>query len=206
MRAGRCVRSISADSPVSRGEDSFSPSPTASLPGSATAALSVRKAAYGKHWSSCIATSLGQCCPKSGCMTPPLDRWGSSSRHPGATGPRIGLCHRWTSCTAWHFYSAFGCTFVCRDRTFGRQVCGVDSCRLKGCYGSRRADRLDREESFGSPASPITVEWPLLKVERSVASQDYERPVAATAVIEQRNPTGCSQSEEAVPAGNPNDS
>ncbi len=41
---------------------------------------------------------------------------------------------------------------------------------------------------------PIAVEWPLLKVQRSVASRDDELQVPAAAVIGPQNLTGCSQS------------
>jgi hypothetical protein len=41
---------------------------------------------------------------------------------------------------------------------------------------------------------PIAVEWPLLEVQRSVASQDDEWQVPAAAVIGPQNLTGCSQS------------
>jgi hypothetical protein len=54
------------------------------------------------------------------------------------------------------------------------------------------------EESFGSLASTITVERPLLKVQRSVASQDDEWQVPAAAVIGPGNLTGCSQSSAAL--------
>jgi hypothetical protein len=40
---------------------------------------------------------------------------------------------------------------------------------------------------------PIAAERPLLKVQRSVASQDYEWQVSAAAVIGLQNLTGCSQ-------------
>jgi hypothetical protein len=39
----------------------------------------------------------------------------------------------------------------------------------------------------------IAAEWPLLKVLRSVASQDDEWQVSALAVIRLQNLTGCSQ-------------
>jgi hypothetical protein len=41
----------------------------------------------------------------------------------------------------------------------------------------------------------IAAKWPLLKVQRSVASQDHEWQVSAAAVIGQQNLTGCSQPE-----------
>jgi hypothetical protein len=40
---------------------------------------------------------------------------------------------------------------------------------------------------------PIAVEWLLLKVQRSAASQDDEWQVPAAAVFGQQNLTGCSQ-------------
>lgn len=40
---------------------------------------------------------------------------------------------------------------------------------------------------------PISAEWPLLKVQRSVASQDPDWQVSAAAVIRVQNLTGCSQ-------------
>jgi hypothetical protein len=40
---------------------------------------------------------------------------------------------------------------------------------------------------------PIAAEWPLLKVQRSVASQDDEWQVPAAAVIGLQKLTGCSQ-------------
>jgi hypothetical protein len=47
---------------------------------------------------------------------------------------------------------------------------------------------------------PIAAEWPLLKVQRSVASHDDEWQVPAAAVIGLQNLTGCSQPEAAVDA------
>jgi hypothetical protein len=41
----------------------------------------------------------------------------------------------------------------------------------------------------------IAVEWPLLKVQRSLASQNHEWQVPAEAVVGPQNLTGCSQSE-----------
>jgi hypothetical protein len=43
-------------------------------------------------------------------------------------------------------------------------------------------------------AWPIVVEWPLLRVQRSVASQDDEWQVPTAAVIGPQNLTDCSQS------------
>ena len=40
---------------------------------------------------------------------------------------------------------------------------------------------------------PIAAEWPLLKVQRSFASQDYEWQVPAAAAVGLQNLTGCSQ-------------
>ncbi|MBP6627575.1 MAG: hypothetical protein KA187_09205 [Arenimonas sp.] len=52
---------------------------------------------------------------------------------------------------------------------------------------------------------PIAVEWPLLKVQRSVASRDDELQVPAPAVIGPQNLTGCSQSFAEVGSANSND-
>ena len=41
----------------------------------------------------------------------------------------------------------------------------------------------------------IAAEWPLLTVQRSVASQEDEWQVSASTVIELQNLTGCSQPE-----------
>ena len=41
----------------------------------------------------------------------------------------------------------------------------------------------------------IAIEWPLLKVQRSVASQDDEWQVPVVAVFGPQNLTGCSQSK-----------
>lgn len=43
----------------------------------------------------------------------------------------------------------------------------------------------------------IAAEWPLLTVQRSVASQEDEWQVSASTVIELQNLTGCSQPEAA---------
>lgn len=43
---------------------------------------------------------------------------------------------------------------------------------------------------------PIAVEWPLLKVQRSVASQDNEWQVSAADVIGLQNLTDCSQPQD----------
>jgi hypothetical protein len=45
---------------------------------------------------------------------------------------------------------------------------------------------------------PIAAEWPLLKVQRSVASQDNEWRVPAAAVIGLQNLAGCSQPQAAM--------
>jgi hypothetical protein len=50
--------------------------------------------------------------------------------------------------------------------------------------GGRSARHLERH---------VAVEWPLLKVQRTLATQDDECQVSAAAVIGLQNLTGCSQ-------------
>jgi len=50
---------------------------------------------------------------------------------------------------------------------------------------------------------PIAVEWLLLKVQRSVASQEDEWQVSAGAVVGPQDLTGCSQSVPALGRGTP---
>jgi hypothetical protein len=70
------------------------------------------------------------------------------------------------------------------------------------------------QDSSGSPwregvarhlAQPIAAEWPLLKVQRSVASQGDEWQVTAAAVIRLQNLTGCSQHIKVIECQNLND-
>ncbi len=82
-------------------------------------------------------------------------------------------------------------TSQCGDRASLR-MCAIENCDCPDWVAKSRSPR--RGGVVRPLVWPVVVEWPLLKVQRSVASQGHEWQVPAEAVVGPQNRTGRSQS------------